>query len=260
MLSFISGWLKDSILSKSILVIYAIINSHLDCNSAFYLNMKQSDLQRHLLTDYSEQITLLSPLTPQNIELSSRLQCFWGPGLPGPQKVLQNEALQGEKKSYLPEKEPPCGLICSSWIPQSTPLLPPRGLCEKLNILQKLKLMSTDPASPGMKQRNKPQVTNVTRGSKYFKILMEVKRLLQWTHSRLPSLIKIVMFRWINNNRNYNIFSASATYYSAILFLTFIAVLAMQLTRESICKVIPSSLNEIKRQYIPWLTCFYQKL
>lgn len=67
MLSFISDWLKDTILSKSILVIYAFINSHLDCNGAFYLNMKQSDLQRHLLADYRKQI-ILPPLIPQSIE------------------------------------------------------------------------------------------------------------------------------------------------------------------------------------------------
>lgn len=170
MLSFISDWLKDSILSKSILVIYAIINSHLDCNSAFYLNMKQSDLQRHLLADYSEQITLLSPLTPQNIELSSRLQCLYLKYSPDLRKFCHNETLQCKKKSYLPEKELSCGLVCGSWIPQSIPLPPPRFILylhEKLKILQKTKLMSTHPSSPGMKWENKPQVTNITHGSKY---------------------------------------------------------------------------------------------
>lgn len=53
MLCFISDWLKGTILSKSILVIYATINSRLDRNSAFYLNMKQSDLQRLITVNKS---------------------------------------------------------------------------------------------------------------------------------------------------------------------------------------------------------------
>lgn len=55
MLCFISDWLKGTILSKSILVIYATINSRLDRNSAFYLNMKQSDLQRLITVNKSYQ-------------------------------------------------------------------------------------------------------------------------------------------------------------------------------------------------------------
>lgn len=51
------------------------------------------------------------------------------------------------------------------------------------------------------------------------------------------------------NHKNYNNSSAFAAFYSATLFLTFIAVLAMAWTRESICRVSPSSHNEIKRQY-----------
>jgi len=170
MLSFICDWLKDSILSKSILVIYAIINSHLDCNSAFYLNMKKSDLQRHPLADYSEQIILLSPLTPQNIELSSRLKCLYSKSSLDLRKFCHNEALQCKKKSYLPEKELSCGLACGSRIPQSIPLPPPRCilyLYKKLKILQNPKLMSTHPSYPGMNWENKPQVTNITHGSKY---------------------------------------------------------------------------------------------
>lgn len=64
----------------------------------------------------------------------------------------------------------------------------------------------------------------------------------------LPSLIKIVMFRWMNNHVNYNNSSDFATCYSALLFLTFIAVPAIGWTTESICRIIPSSLNEIQRQ------------
>lgn len=158
MLSFISDWLKDSILSKSILVIYAIINSHLDCNSAFYLNMKQSDLQRHLLADYSEQIILLSPLTPQNIELSSRLQCLYSKYSPDLGKLCHNEALQGKKKSYLPEKELPCDPVCSSLIPQGIPPLPPRCvlyLCKKIKDSTKTKAHEQPHCCPGVNWEKK---------------------------------------------------------------------------------------------------------
>lgn len=181
--SFISDWLKDSILSKSILVIYAIINSHLDCNSAFYLNMKQTDLQRETPTSWlqwTNYITFSIDSTKYWIKL--KIAVFIFKVLPRPQIVLSQWSLtEQEEKLFVCETTASWSslqlLILTEYLTTSPMHI--LYLCKKLNFLQKPKFISTRSSSPGVNRENKPQVTNVSHSSKHFMILMAVKLLLQ---------------------------------------------------------------------------------
>lgn len=88
-------WLKNSILSKSILVIYAIINFHLDCTSAFLFEhevIRPSEIPTSWL-QWTNYITFSTDSAKYWIKL--KIAVFIFKVLLGPHKVLSQWSLMG---------------------------------------------------------------------------------------------------------------------------------------------------------------------